>query len=224
MADSTHTTTIVLNVNDDNARRKIKERIADLDTMRKRLNEIAAKPVSSRTTAEKKEYTNLTREIQKTEKELNRMQTAAAAADRVLGNISTANLKELRTTLNNINKELNSGTIERGSERWNQLAEKAREVKEEISKVNTELSASKQITVSETIASKINNIWTSLTSSIDGTISKFNMLKDAMEGYVTEYADMAEHRTNRRSRTLTQRRLPSHGHPHTPTAAQRPRS
>lgn len=193
MADSTHTTTIVLNVNDDNARRKIKERIADLDTMRKRLNEIAAKPVSSRTTAEKKEYTNLTREIQKTEKELNRMQTAAAAADRVLGNISTANLKELRTTLNNINKELNSGTIERGSERWNQLAEKAREVKEEISKVNTELSASKQITASETIASKINNIWTSLTSSIDGTISKFNMLKDAMEGYVTEYADMAEH-------------------------------
>lgn len=47
MADNTHTTTIVLNVNDDNARRKIKERTADLDAMRKRLNEIAAKPVST---------------------------------------------------------------------------------------------------------------------------------------------------------------------------------
>lgn len=98
MADYTHTTTIILDVNDDKAQRKIKERTADLETMRKRLNEIAQKPVSSRTTAEKKEYTRLTREIQKTEKELNRMQSAAAAADRVLGNISTANLKELRTT------------------------------------------------------------------------------------------------------------------------------
>lgn len=188
MADYTHTTTIILDVNDDKAQRKIKERTADLEAMRKRLNEIAQKPVSSRTTAEKKEYTRLTREIQKTEKELNRMQSAAAAADRVLGNISTANLKELRTTLRNINRELDSGSIERGSDRWNALSQKAREIKQEINKVNTELSASK-----ENGLSKSGEKWSGLTVVFDSIISKIGALKSAMEGYVNEYAEMAEH-------------------------------
>lgn len=188
MADYTHTTTIILDVNDDKAQRKIKERTADLEAMRKRLNEIAQKPVSSRTTAEKKEYTRLTREIQKTEKELNRMQSAAAAADRVLGNISTANLKELRTTLRNINRELESGSIERGSDRWNALSQKAREIKQEINKVNTELSASK-----ENGLSKFGEKWSGLTVVFDSITSKIGALKSAMEGYVNEYAEMAEH-------------------------------
>ena len=188
MADYTHTTTIILDVNDDKAQRKIKERTADLEAMRKRLNEIAQKPVSSRTTAEKKEYTRLTREIQKTEKELNRMQSAAAAADRVLGNISTANLKELRTTLRNINRELDSGSVERGSDRWNALSQKAREIKQEINKVNTELSASK-----ENGLSKFGDKWTGLTVVFDSIISKIGALKSTMKGYVNEYAEMAEH-------------------------------
>lgn len=188
MADYTHTTTIILDVNDDKAQRKIKERTADLEAMRKRLNEIAQKPVSSRTTAEKKEYTRLTREIQKTEKELNRMQSAAAAADRVLGNISTANLKELRTTLRNINRELESGSVERGSDRWNALSQKAREIKEEINKVNTELSASKKNGLSN-----FGEKWSGLTVVFDSIISKIGALKSAMEGYVNEYAEMAEH-------------------------------
>lgn len=188
MADYTHTTTIILDVNDDKAQRKIKERTADLEAMRKRLNEIAQKPVSSRTTAEKKEYTRLTREIQKTEKELNRMQSAAAAADRVLGNISTANLKELRTTLRNINRELESGSIERGSDRWNALSQKAREIKQEINKVNTELSASKKNGLSN-----FGDKWTGLTVVFDSIISKIGALKSTMEGYVNEYAEMAEH-------------------------------
>lgn len=188
MADYTHTTTIILDVNDDKAQRKIKERTADLEAMRKRLNEIAQKPVSSRTTAEKKEYTRLTREIQKTEKELNRMQSAAAAADRVLGNISTANLKELRTTLRNINRELESGSIERGSDRWNALSQKAREIKQEINKVNTEISASKKNGLSN-----FGDKWTGLTVVFDSIISKIGALKSTMEGYVNEYAEMAEH-------------------------------
>lgn len=188
MADYTHTTTIILDVNDDKAQRKIKERTADLEAMRKRLNEIAQKPVSSRTTAEKKEYTRLTREIQKTEKELNRMQSAAAAADRVLGNISTANLKELRTTLRNINRELESGSVERGSDRWNALSQKAREIKQEINKVNTELSASKKNGLSN-----FGDKWTGLTVVFDSIISKIGALKSTMEGYVNEYAEMAEH-------------------------------
>lgn len=194
MADNTHTALVVLKVNNDEAKKKIQENVIALEKMRKRLDELAAIPASKRSVQEKQEYANLTKEIRKTEKELNRMQSAAQAADRVLTNISKANLKELKTTLKNINRELNSGNIERGSERWNELAKKAREVKTEIAKVNDEMKVAK--TTLKTPTSFFNNIgvaWSSFHSSFSGLKDSFNSMKVFMEGFVNEYAEMAEH-------------------------------
>ena len=194
MADNTHTALVVLKVNNDEAKKKIQENVNALEKMRKRLDALAAIPASKRSVQEKQEYANLTKEIRKTEKELNRMQSAAQAADRVLTNISKANLKELKTTLKNINRELNSGNIERGSERWNELAKKAREVKTEIAKVNDEMKVAKKTLKPPT--SFFNNIgvaWSSFHSSFIGLKDSFNSAKAFMEGFVNEYAEMAEH-------------------------------
>lgn len=194
MADNTHTALVVLKVNNDEAKKKIQENVSALEKMRKRLDALAAIPASKRSVQEKQEYANLTKEIRKTEKELNRMQSAAQAADRVLTNISKANLKELKTTLKNINRELNSGNIERGSERWNELAKKAREVKTEIAKVNDEMKVAKKTLKPPT--SFFNNIgvaWSSFHSSFIGLKDSFNSAKAFMEGFVNEYAEMAEH-------------------------------
>lgn len=194
MADNTHTALVVLKVNNDEAKKKIQENVSALEKMRKRLDALAAIPASKRSVQEKQEYANLTKEIRKTEKELNRMQSAAQAADRVLTNISKANLKELKTTLKNINRELNSGNIERGSERWNELAKKAREVKTEIAKVNDEMKVAKRTLKPPT--SFFNNIgvaWSSFHSSFIGLKDSFNSAKAFMEGFVNEYAEMAEH-------------------------------
>lgn len=194
MADNTHTALVVLKVNNDEAKKKIQENVSALEKMRKRLDALAAIPASKRSVQEKQEYANLTKEIRKTEKELNRMQSAAQAADRVLTNISKANLKELKTTLKNINRELNSGNIERGSERWNELAKKAREVKTEIAKVNDEMKVAKRTLKPPT--SFFNNIgvaWSSFHSSFFGLKDSFNSAKAFMEGFVNEYAEMAEH-------------------------------
>lgn len=194
MADNTHTALVVLKVNNDEAKKKIQENVSALEKMRKRLDALAAIPASKRSVQEKQEYANLTKEIRKTEKELNRMQSAAQAADRVLTNISKANFKELKTTLKNINRELNSGNIERGSERWNELAKKAREVKTEIAKVNDEMKVAKKTLKPPT--SFFNNIgvaWSSFHSSFIGLKDSFNSAKAFMEGFVNEYAEMAEH-------------------------------
>lgn len=194
MADNTHTALVVLKVNNDEAKKKIQENVSALEKMRKRLDALAAIPASKRSVQEKQEYANLTKEIRKTEKELNRMQSAAQAADRVLTNLSKANLKELKTTLKNINRELNSGNIERGSERWNELAKKAREVKTEIAKVNDEMKVAK--TTLKTPTSFFNNIgvaWSSFHSSLSGLKDSFDSVKAFMEGFVNDYAEMAEH-------------------------------
>lgn len=194
MADNTHTALVVLKVNNDEAKKKIQENVNALEKMRKRLDELAAIPVSKRSVQEKQEYANLTKEIRKTEKELNRMQSAAQAADRVLTNISKANFKELKTTLKNINRELNSGNIERGSERWNELAKKAREVKTEIAKVNDEMKvAKKEMGAKTNIGFNLKDVVQNFTTPIRKMIDSFNSAKAFMEGFVNEYAEMAEH-------------------------------
>lgn len=194
MADNTHTALVVLKVNNDEAKKKIQENVSALEKMRKRLDELAAIPASKRSVQEKQEYANLTKEIRKTEKELNRMQSAAQAADRVLTNISKANLKELKTTLKNINRELNSGNIERGSERWNELAKKAREVKTEIAKVNDEMKvAKKEMGAKTNIGFNLKDVVQNFTTPIRKMIDSFNSAKAFMEGFVNEYAEMAEH-------------------------------
>lgn len=194
MADNTHTALVVLKVNNDEAKKKIQENVSALEKMRKRLDELAAIPASKRSVQEKQEYANLTKEIRKTEKELNRMQSAAQAADRVLTNISKANLKELKTTLKNINRELNSGNIERGSERWNELAKKAREVKTEIAKVNDEMKvAKKEMGAKTNIGFNLKDAVQNFTTPIRKMIDSFNSAKAFMEGFVNEYAEMAEH-------------------------------
>ena len=194
MADNTHTALVVLKVNNDEAKKKIQENVNALEKMRKRLDALAAIPASKRSVQEKQEYANLTKEIRKTEKELNRMQSAAQAADRVLTNISKANLKELKTTLKNINRELNSGNIERGSERWNELAKKAREVKTEIAKVNDEMKvAKKEMGAKTNIGFNLKDVVQNFTTPIRKMIDSFNSAKAFMEGFVNEYAEMAEH-------------------------------
>lgn len=194
MADNTHTALVVLKVNNDEAKKKIQENVSALEKMRKRLDALAAIPVSKRSVQEKQEYANLTKEIRKTEKELNRMQNAAQAADRVLTNISKANFKELKTTLKNINRELNSGNIERGSERWNELAKKAREVKTEIAKVNDEMKvAKKEMGAKTNIGFNLKDAVQNFTTPIRKMIDSFNSAKAFMEGFVNEYAEMAEH-------------------------------
>lgn len=194
MADNTHTALVVLKVNNDEAKKKIQENVSALEKMRKRLDELAAIPASKRSVQEKQEYANLTKEIRKTEKELNRMQSAAQAADRVLTNISKANFKELKTTLKNINRELNSGNIERGSERWNELAKKAREVKTEIAKVNDEMKvAKKEMGAKTNIGFNLKDVVQNFTTPIRKMIDSFNSAKAFMEGFVNEYAEMAEH-------------------------------
>lgn len=198
--DNTNTTTVTLKVNGEDAKNKISQLLDQITTMRQRLGELSSKPMVQLTPAQKKEVKDLTRSITQTEKELRRMQSSAQAADHVLSQISTANLKELKTTLRDINRELNSSDITRGSDRWNQLTAKAREVKAEIAKVNEELKATRQLN-QDTEEQKswlrsFGDKWQGLVVTLGGVKDTISSLTSTVMGYYEQYAQMAEHMTN----------------------------
>lgn len=198
--DNTNTTTVTLKVNGEDAKNKISQLLDQITTMRQRLGELSSKPMVQLTPAQKKEVKDLTRSITQTEKELRRMQSSAQAADHVLSQISTANLKELKTTLRDLNRELNSGDIARGSDRWNQLTAKAREVKAEIAKVNDELRATRQLDQDtgeqKSWLRSFGDKWQGLVVTLGGIKDTISSLTDKVMGYYEQYAQMAEHMTN----------------------------
>lgn len=195
--DNTNTTTVTLKVNGEDAKNKISQLLDQITTMRQRLGELSSKPMVQLTPAQKKEVKDLTRSITQTEKELRRMQSSAQAADHVLSQISTANLKELKTTLRDLNRELNSGDITRGSDRWNQLAAKARDIKAEIAKVNEELQATRQLDQDtgeqKSWVQKFGEKWSGFVVTIQGVKSAIDTVISSISKYVDEYAQMQEH-------------------------------
>ena len=198
--DSNNTTTITLKVNGDEAKSKISNLLDQLTTMRQRLGELSRIPVVNLTNDQKKEIKDLTRDIKQTQRELNRMQSSAQAADRVLGQISSANLKELKTTLRDLNRELNSGDVQRGSERWNQLAAKARDIKAEIEKVNQEFKATKELNKDndsgKSWVQRFGEKWSGFVVTIQGVKDTLSRITSTAMDYYQEYAQMAEHMSN----------------------------
>lgn len=198
--DSNTTTTVTLKVNGDEAKNKINNLLDQLTTMRQRLRQLSSIPVVQLTPSQKKEVKELTRDITKTQKELQRMQSAAQAADHVLSQINTANLKELKTTLRNINSELNSGDVQRGSDRWNQLATKAREIKTEIEKVNQEFKTTKELDKAKneekSWVQKFGEKWSGFVVTIGGIKDTIDKVTNTAMDYYQSYADMAEHMNN----------------------------
>lgn len=85
-----------------------------------------------------KKMKQLEKELAKTNSQLRTMRTNAVNIDEVMKNLSTAGPKELKKTLNAINKELASGRIKRGSREWGEYQAKLKLVKVELAKIKAE--------------------------------------------------------------------------------------
>lgn len=69
------------------------------------------------------------------------MRATKQEVDRVLSNLRTAGVKELKRTLEALNHEVESGSVKRGSEDWKKYQEAIREVNTELKKVREEQEA-----------------------------------------------------------------------------------
>lgn len=137
-----------------------------------------------------------TKEIKSLEAQAARMQSRAQTVEKVLNNLDHATPKELKNTIREINRELNSGNIERGSKQWNVLSQALAEAQAELKKIKDEQRAA--INAGADLAQHTQSIWQRIAtiwsnSPINQAVTAFNTLRQSIQPLVTEYADMAEH-------------------------------
>ena len=174
--------TVTLTINSDQAQRK-------LDDINRRLEQARLKRQDAFDRGDGKALQAYAKEIKSLETQATRLSSRAQTVEKVLRSLDSATPKELKATIKEINRELNSGNVERGSEQWQVLTRSLQEANKELQKIKKEQDAAS----SDNFLTKIGNKWQGVAVVFDSIASKFSALKQAMAEYVNEYADMAEH-------------------------------
>lgn len=180
--NSTDIRTVKLLVNSGEAKEKIADIQREIDILRRKKDEA----LKMGNIKGNKAYTA---ELKKREGELERMQSRAQNVERALKNIDKATPKELRRTIAQINGELNSGAIERGSKEWNVLSKAMKDCRTELQKIQKE-----QKGVSESnggMKSWFKNA-ANIFMTFQGAMYAISGLKSTMQQSVQAFAEMEE--------------------------------
>lgn len=174
--------TVTLTINSEQAQRK-------LDDINRRLEQARLKRQDAFERGDGKALQAYAKEIKSLETQATRLSSRAQTVEKVLRSLDSATPKELKATIKEINRELNSGNVERGSEQWQALTRSLQEANKELQKIKDEQKAAS----SGNFLTNIGDKWQGVAVVFDSIASKISALKQAMAEYVNEYADMAEH-------------------------------
>ena len=174
--------TVTLTINSEQAQRK-------LDDINRRLEQARIKRQDAFDRGDGKALQAYAKEIKSLETQATRLSSRAQTVEKVLRSLDSATPKELKATIKEINRELNSGNVERGSEQWQVLTRSLQAANGELQKIKKEQKAAS----SADFLTNIGDKWKGVAVVFDSIASKFSVLKQAMAEYVNEYADMAEH-------------------------------
>lgn len=181
--------TVTLAINSEQAQRK-------LDEINKRLEEARKKKLEAFDRGDGKALQAYAKEIKSLEAQSARLQSRASTVTHVLNNLDKATPRELKATIKEINRELNSGSVERNSEQWKVLTRGLQEANEELKKIKDEQKTAEKSLGGGGLSKKISdwgNDWSGLTVVVDSALNKLSAAKDYMKQFVDEYAEMAEH-------------------------------
>lgn len=127
MSDYTTKATVELDVNGQKAKQ-------ELEQQRKLVKDLEIAYAKAEASGDKSAKT-IHKELSRARRELKSMQSATVNAADVLRRLDKATPKELKATLKQLNKELNS--IQRGTDAWNAHVDKIHAVKKELESVNS---------------------------------------------------------------------------------------
>ena len=177
--------TVTLAINSAQAQRK-------LDEINKRLEEARKKKSEAFERGDGKALQAYAKEVKSLEAQSARLQSRASTVAKVLGNLDKATPRELKATIKEINRELNSGSVERNSEQWKVLTRGLQEANAELKKIKAEQQAAEKSGLSKMI-SDFGTKWNGATAILDRVLNKLSAAKEYMAQFVNEYAEMAEH-------------------------------
>ncbi|MGM9656761.1 MAG: phage tail tape measure protein [Alloprevotella sp.] len=176
--------TIELIINNEQAKKRLEElkvKFEDLKVKReKALNDGDAKGLAI-----------YTKEMKKVEGEMQRIETRAKVMGQALKNLDKSAPKELQRTIRELQRELNSGKVQRGSAEWQSLTLAIRETKQELANVNREIKAVNDLPLGDRLA-KWSTKWVALVMNIQTFITGYSGLRQLMQSAVSEYAGMEE--------------------------------
>ena len=90
----------------------------ELDSLNKRLKQLNKERDEAASQGNLKRVNEINKQIKDVTKNLDSTRTTAAKVSEVLDNLSGASIKQIQQTIKAINKEMSSGSIQRGSEEW----------------------------------------------------------------------------------------------------------
>lgn len=184
MASRTQEFTTTIFLNDQQAKNEIAALEAKIKTIRKDMDDAAK---TAKKTGDWTDFNNLKKELGNTTKQLNAMRTSAQQVDHVLENLSGASIKEIKNTIKAINKELFSGNVERGTDKWNFLNEALRNCKEELKQIKDESAAIENGTGKSTFWDKLVKL-----NNIGFAITNFFGLEEGISGIIGKVQSLAQ--------------------------------
>lgn len=141
----------------------------------------------------------LDKDIYKIESQINKMTSSIATAERTLKRLDQATPKELKDTIRLLNKAINSGEVERGSEKWNAYQRAVGEAKAELARIHEEQRALGRSTTES--ASAFGKAWGGVSQVFLGVKSAIQSVMGSLNEYTQAFASMDEHMASVRKYT-----------------------
>jgi prophage PRU01, tail tape measure protein, TP901 family len=135
----------------------------------------------------------INKELKVKERELKANVNRMEALEMVLHRLDKATPKQLRDTIKEIYKTLNSGTVERGSEEWDAYMHAIRAAKTELKNLNEEQKAFEKEKGPIERFRKMGERWVGAVTVVKESINAIASVMSKMRTYVDEFAEMQEH-------------------------------
>lgn len=139
------------------------------------------------------------RDMSKIQAKINKITSSIDTANRTLKRLDQATPKELQHTIRLLNKAINSGEIERGSEKWNAYQRAVGEAKAELARIHEEQRALGRST--SEAASAFGKAWGGVSQVFLGVKSAIQSVMGSLNEYTQAFASMDEHMASVRKYT-----------------------
>lgn len=188
---------IELHVNDKDAKENIEQlrkKVEELNQQKQQAEQVLSDKHS--TDAQRKRAVEtlqkVNSELRKSTRELERSENRVEALTNGLRRMDKQTPKELQKTIRQINAELNSGAVKRGSEEWDAYTEALKSAKKELQEIRKQQEVEEDKSVGNKIAD-FGNKWVGTVASLAGVMEIFDNAKQWVSSFVDMYADMQEH-------------------------------
>ena len=188
---------IELHVNDKDAKESIellRKKVETLNQQRQAAEQVLNSTSSTGTQRKRAVETlkKINTELKKSTRELERSENRVQALTAGLRRMDKQTPKELQKTIRQINAELNSGAVLRGSEQWKAYTEALKSAKKELEAIKEQQVFEKELSFGDKIAN-LGQKWMGAIVSISAITELFDRTRQWMTNFVNMYAEMQEH-------------------------------